>query len=96
MVWQVDCENRTGNPSDYKLEDQHVVGIGFVTKGEKLGVPLHAATAPQNDGGNCAGHRPGGLPPVGDQQPGCAGHHGDDGPGAELDGARRRAASSTP
>jgi hypothetical protein len=70
VVWQIDCENRTGNPADYKLEDQHVVGIGFVTKDEKLGVPLHAATAPQNDGSNAPVINPVGCRPSASNNPG--------------------------
>ena len=70
VVWQVDCENRTGNPADYKLEDQKVLGIGFVAKGEKLGVPLHAASAPQNDGGNNAVINPKACRPSATNNPG--------------------------
>ncbi len=70
VVWQIDCTNRTGNPADYKLEDQKVVGIGFVTKGEKLGVPLHAASAPQNDGGNNAVIDPKACRPSASNNPG--------------------------
>jgi len=70
VVWQIDCENRTGNPADYKLEDQHVVGIGFVTKDEKLGVPLHAATAPKNDGSNAPVINPVGCRPSASNNPG--------------------------
>jgi hypothetical protein len=73
VVWQVDCENRTGNPSDYKLEDQKVLGIGFVTKGEKLGVPLHANSAPQNDGGNNTAISPVACRPSAQNNPGVAG-----------------------
>jgi hypothetical protein len=72
VVWQVDCENRTGNPSDYKLEDQKVIGIGFVTKGEKLGVPLHAASAPQNDGAPAPVIDPKACRPSASNNPGVA------------------------
>jgi hypothetical protein len=56
VVWQIDCENRTGNPADYKLE--------------KLGVPLHAATAPQNDGSNAPVINPVGCRPSASNNPG--------------------------
>ncbi|HZP31489.1 MAG TPA: hypothetical protein VFC99_21225 [Acidimicrobiia bacterium] len=73
VVWQVDCENRTGNPSDYKLEDQKVLGIGFVTKGEKLGVPPHAASTPNGEGGNAPFNAPKGCRPSATNNPGGAG-----------------------
>lgn len=40
----------SGNPSDYKLQDQHVLAVGFLPAGEKLPAPPNAASAPQDDG----------------------------------------------
>jgi hypothetical protein len=52
VVWSVDCKARTGNPSDLKLEDHQVIAVGFLPKGEKLGVPPNADAAPSDDGGS--------------------------------------------
>jgi hypothetical protein len=51
VVWSVDCKERTGNPSDIKLEDHQVIAIGFLPKGTKLGVPPNADATPANDQG---------------------------------------------
>ena len=51
VVFEVNCKTVTGNPSDHKLADQEVVAIGFVPKGEEIGPPPNAASAPENDSG---------------------------------------------
>jgi hypothetical protein len=50
VVFQVDCKTVEGNPSDHKLADQEVVAIGFLPKGEEMGAPPNAASAPADDG----------------------------------------------
>ena len=49
VVFQVNCETIEGNPSDHKLADQEVVAIGFLPKGEPMGAPPNAASAPEPD-----------------------------------------------
>ena len=51
VVFEVNCKTVTGNPSDHKLQDQEVVAIGFVPKGDEIGPPPNAQSAPQNDSG---------------------------------------------
>ena len=49
VVFEVNCKTATGNPSDHRLADQEVVAIGFMPKGEEMGAPPNAASAPQAD-----------------------------------------------
>jgi hypothetical protein len=51
VVFEVNCKTVTGNPSDHKLADQEVVALGFVPKGQEIGPPPNAASAPQDDSG---------------------------------------------
>jgi hypothetical protein len=51
VVFEVNCKTVSGNPSDHKLADQEVVAIGFVPKGDEIGPPPNAASAPSNDSG---------------------------------------------
>ena len=43
VVWAVDGKVQQGNPSDYRLQDCDVIAIGFLPKGEKLGLPPEMA-----------------------------------------------------
>lgn len=70
VKWSVDCVGRTGDPSEYKLRDLHVVAVGFLPKGEAIGVPPNATSVvPDGAGGNsldvksCATSGPGGESP---------------------------------
>jgi len=56
VVFEVNCKTVAGNPSDHKLVDQEVVAIGFVPKGDEIGAPPNAASAPSND--SAAGTQP--------------------------------------
>ena len=49
VVFEVNCKTVSGNPSDHKLADQEVVALGFLAKGEEMGAPPNAASAPQAD-----------------------------------------------
>ena len=49
VVFEVNCKTATGNPSDHRLADQEVVAIGFMPKGEEMGAPPNAGSAPQAD-----------------------------------------------
>jgi hypothetical protein len=51
VVFEVDCTPARGNPSDHKFADQEVVAIGFLPRGEELGAPPNAASAPVDDSG---------------------------------------------
>jgi hypothetical protein len=51
VVFEVNCKSVTGNPSDHRLADQEVVAIGFVPKGDEIGPPPNAQSAPENDSG---------------------------------------------
>lgn len=51
VVFEVNCTRVSGNPSDHKLADQEVVAIGFLPKGEAMGAPPNAASAPESDDG---------------------------------------------
>lgn len=73
LTWSVDCQVRHGNPSDYKLEDLHVLALAFLPKGEKIGVPPNAFEAPAADSGanpkafnvkTCSTAGPGGVAPT--------------------------------
>lgn len=55
VVFEVNCKTVSGNPSDHKLADQEVVAIGFLAKGEELGAPPNAASAPVADSGETPG-----------------------------------------
>jgi len=48
VVWSVDGKTRTGNPSDYKVQDGTTVAIGFLPKGVELGFPPTACSAFSN------------------------------------------------
>jgi hypothetical protein len=50
VVFEVNCKSTSGNPSDHLLKDQQVLAIGFLPKGQEMGAPPNAASAPQNDG----------------------------------------------
>jgi hypothetical protein len=50
VSWSIDCEAATGEPADHKLRDQEVLALGFLPKGEAIGVPPNAQEAPSNDG----------------------------------------------
>jgi hypothetical protein len=52
VKWSVDCAAREGNPSDYKPKDRDVVAVAFIPKGEDIGVPPNASSAPTDDGGD--------------------------------------------
>ena len=43
VVWAVDGKVQPGNPSDYRLQDCDVIAVGFLPKGEKLGLPPEMA-----------------------------------------------------
>jgi hypothetical protein len=43
VVWTVDGKVQQGNPSDYRLQDCDVIAIGFLPKGQKLGLPPEMA-----------------------------------------------------
>ena len=45
VVWAVDGETRTGNPSDYKLEDGTSIAIGFLPRGADLEFPPDACSS---------------------------------------------------
>ena len=49
VKWSIDCESRTGNPADYKLQDLHVVALAFLPKNVSIGVPPNAFEAPEAD-----------------------------------------------
>lgn len=51
VVFEVNCSVARINPSSYKPRDQDVIALGFLPRGEELGVPPHADAAPANDGG---------------------------------------------
>ena len=70
IVFQVDCTTVSGNPSDHKLEDQEVVAIGFLPKGEELGAPPNAAEAPENDGSEASAASKKGCRPTAENNPG--------------------------
>jgi hypothetical protein len=50
VKWSIDCKERDGNPSDYKLENGVVVALAFLPKDEPIGVPPNASEAPSDDG----------------------------------------------
>lgn len=50
--WSVNCKEREGNPSDYKLGNGVVVALAFLPKNEPIGTPPNASEAPSNDGTN--------------------------------------------
>jgi hypothetical protein len=51
VVFEVNCRPVAGDPSDHKLADQEVVAIGFLPKGQEMGAPPNAASAPESDDG---------------------------------------------
>jgi len=73
IVFEVDCKKVSGNPSDHKFADQEVVAIGFLPKGEEMGAPPNAASAPSNDGSPAAAIDKAGCRPSADNNPGVAG-----------------------
>ena len=48
LVWAVDGKPRTGNPSDYHMQDGATLAIGFLPKGAELGFPPDACSAFSN------------------------------------------------
>jgi hypothetical protein len=64
VVFEVNCKSVSGNPADFKLADQEVVAIGFLPRGEEMGAPPNAASAPANDAGT-------GVTPEAIDQKGC-------------------------
>ncbi len=51
VKYSVDCVEKSGNPSDIKLEDGEVVAVAFLPKSVDIGVPPNATAAPADDGG---------------------------------------------
>jgi hypothetical protein len=45
LVWAIDGEVKTGNPSDYRLRDGQTIAIGFLPKGTALPFPPNACSA---------------------------------------------------
>ena len=72
VVFQVNCKTVEGNPSDYRLQDQHVVAIGFLPQGKKLEAPPNAASAPANDGSDAVAINQKGCTPTSANNPGVA------------------------
>jgi len=72
VVFQVDCKSVSGNPSDHKFADQEVVAIGFLPKGQEMGAPPNAASAPSNDGSPSAAIDKAGCRPSAQNNPGVA------------------------
>jgi len=72
IVFQVNCKTVDGNPSDYKLQDQEVVAIGFLPKGEKLDAPPNAASTPVDDGSAAGAINQKGCTPTSSNNPGVA------------------------
>jgi hypothetical protein len=52
VKWAIDCEARSGNPSDYKPQDGDVVALAFLPKSESIPTPPNASSAPADDGGS--------------------------------------------
>jgi hypothetical protein len=72
VVWTVNCIAQSGNPSDYRLKDQHVLAVGFLPEGEKLPTPPNAASAPQNDGSPSGAFNQKSCTPTAQNNPGVA------------------------
>ncbi|MFA5884237.1 MAG: hypothetical protein WDA60_10340 [Acidimicrobiia bacterium] len=72
VVFEVNCKTVGGNPSDHKLADQEVVAIGFLPKGEEMGAPPNAASAPQDDGSPSGAINQKGCTPTAQNNPGVA------------------------
>ena len=72
VVFQVDCKTVSGDPSDYRLADQEVVAIGFLPKGQEMGAPPNAASAPANDGTEAEAIDKAGCRPSAQNNPGVA------------------------
>jgi hypothetical protein len=70
VVFEVNCKTVSGSPSDHELADQEVVAIGFLPKGEEMGAPPNAASAPSNDGTTSAPINQKGCRPTADNNPG--------------------------
>jgi hypothetical protein len=49
VKWSVNCVARSGDPAQYKLQDLHVVALGFLPKGKSIGVPPNAFQTPTAD-----------------------------------------------
>jgi hypothetical protein len=50
IVFQVNCKTVDENPSDQRLADQQVITIGFLPKGEPMGLPPNAEADPNGSG----------------------------------------------
>lgn len=70
VVFEVDCKTVKGDPSDHKLRDQEVVALGFLPKGEAMGAPPNAASAPDNDGAPTEAIDQAGCRPSAENNPG--------------------------
>lgn len=72
VVFEVNCKTVKGNPSDHRLADQEVVALGFVPKGQEIGPPPNAQSAPENDGSPSAALDQPACRPAADNNPGVA------------------------
>jgi len=72
VVFEVNCRSAAGDPSDHELADQEVVTIGFLPKGQEMGAPPHAASAPADDGANTGAIDKPGCRPSAENNPGVS------------------------
>lgn len=70
VVFEVDCKPVSGDPSRHRLADQEVVAIGFLPRGEAMGAPPNAASAPDNDGAPSSAIDRAGCRPTAQDNPG--------------------------
>lgn len=70
VVFEVNCKTVSGSPSDHRLGDQEVLAIGFLPKGEAMGAPPNAASAPENDGASSGAINQKGCRPSAENNPG--------------------------
>lgn len=69
VVFEVNCKPVSGDPRDHKLADQEVVAIGFLPRGQDMGAPPHAASAPVDDGSQPEAIDQAGCRPSADDNP---------------------------
>ncbi len=55
VKWSIDCAERPGDPSKYKLQDFQVVALAFLPSDEAIGVPPNASAAPGGEDGASPG-----------------------------------------